>query len=129
MRTHIAEVWRESAWLAVGTDRAKSADWRRRVVEELMIPSSPYVSALSQTGDMRSRADFLDQGRELIAEAVDRLLKSGAPGGQALQVAPDSTCRCRRLEDRGADPRGASGGSTLSRTARDRRPLNAALDL
>lgn len=96
MRTHIAEVpARESAGLAAVTDRAKLADWRRQVVEELMTPSSPYVVALRQTGDMRARADFLDQWRELIAEAVDRLLKSGAPGARL--------CTSRRTGDVGVD--------------------------
>ncbi|WP_427168902.1 hypothetical protein ACQF4J_47645 (plasmid) [Streptomyces sp. C1-1] len=130
MRTHIAEVLaRESACLAVVTDRAKLADWRRRVVEELMTPSSPYVLALRQTGDLRARADFLDQWRELIAEAVDRLLKSGAPGG--------GLCTSHRTRQAGADAQkiavlilaALQGGSTLSRIARDPRPLNAALDL
>ncbi|MBY8346121.1 hypothetical protein LXH13_39175 [Streptomyces spinosirectus] len=130
MRTHIAEVpARESAGLAAVTDRAKLADWRRQVVEELMTPSSPYVVALRQTGDMRARADFLDQWRELIAEAVDRLLKSGAPGARL--------CTSRRTGDVGVDARkivvlilaALQGGSTLSRIAPDARPLNAALDL
>lgn len=129
MKTHIAEVLaRESAGLAVVTDRAKLADWRRRVVEELMTPSSPYVVALRQTGDIRARADFLDQWRELIAEAVDRLLTSDAPGGRRTS---------RATGDVDVDAQkiavlilaALQGGSTLSRIARDPRPLNAALDL
>ncbi|MFE7169864.1 hypothetical protein [Streptomyces sp. NPDC057616] len=130
MRTHSAEVLaRESAGLAVVTDRATLADWRRRVIEELMTPSSPYVVALSQTGDIRARADFLDQWRELIAEAVDRLLESAAPGGRLR------TSHRTRHADVDAQKMAVlilaalQGGSTLSRIARDPRPLNAALDL
>ncbi|MFI6567199.1 hypothetical protein [Streptomyces sp. NPDC050534] len=130
MRTHIAKVLaRESACLAMVTDRAKLADWKRRVVEELMTPSSPYVLALRQTGDMRVRVDFLDQWRELIAEAVDRVLKSGAPEGrhrgshQTRHVDVDAQKIAVLILA------ALQGGSTLSRIARDPRPLNAALDL
>jgi hypothetical protein len=130
MRTHIAEVLaRESACLAAVTDGAKLAAWRRRVVKELMTPSSPYQLALRQTDDVHARADFLDQWRELIAETVDRLLQSGTAGGRHCM-----SDRTRRVE---VDARkiallilaALQGGSTLSRIARDPRPLNAALDL
>ncbi|WCD94223.1 hypothetical protein PGH47_00580 [Streptomyces sp. HUAS 31] len=130
MRTHFAEVLaRESACLAMVTDRAELVGWRRRVVEELMTPSSPYALALRQTCDMRARADFLDQWRELIAETVERLVRSGTTGDR----------RSTSDQDRGVDVdaqktavlilAALQGGCALSRIAQDPRPLNAALDL
>lgn len=129
MRTHFAEVLaRESACLAGVTDGAKLAGWRRRVVEELMTPRSPYVFALGQTGDGAERADFLDRWRELIAETLDRL-QSGATG--------DAHCSSGQTRRADVDPQKTAvlilaalhGGSTLSRIAKDPWPLNAALDL
>jgi hypothetical protein len=126
MRTHIAEVLaRESACLAGVTDGAKLASWRRRVIKELMTPRSPYVMALRQTGDASDRADFLDRWCELIAEALERLLQSGAtgdahcPSGQTVDAQKTAVLILAAL----------LGGSTLSTIAQDPRPLNAALDL
>jgi hypothetical protein len=132
MTTHFAEVLaRESACLAGVTDRAELAAWRRRVVEELMTPSSPYVSALHQPDDLRARAAFLDQWRELIAEAVDRLLRSGPGPTRDRRGMPDQPCGVDADAQKIAVLILAAlqGGSTLSRIARDPRPLNAALDL
>jgi hypothetical protein len=127
MRAPFSEVLaRESASLARVTDEAKLACWRRRVVDELMTPGSPYALALRPTGDMLDRADFLDRWRSLIAEAVDR---SRAPEG-ANRFSAQS-------QRRGVDAQEAAmlilaalhGGTTLSHVAQDPRPLNAALDL
>ncbi|MFI9797120.1 hypothetical protein [Streptomyces sp. NPDC052302] len=130
MRTHIAEVLaRESAALAMVTDSAELAGWRRQVVEELTTPSSPYALAMRETSDVRARADFLDQWRELIAETIGRLVRSRATDGE------------RQASDRSREADSCAqatavlilaalqGGSTLSRIARDPRPLDAALDL
>ena len=98
MRTHFAEVLaRESACLAEVTTGAMLASWRRRVVEELMTPRSPYVLALQQSGDVPDRADFLDQWRELIAETLDRLLQSSATR--------DAPCPFRRAHGAMSTPR------------------------
>lgn len=130
MRPPFSEVLaRESASLARVTDQAKLAAWRRRVVEELMTPDSPYALALRATGDMPARAAFLDRWRNLIAKAVDRLPQSRAPEGPNA-----SSAQSRR---RGVDAQEAAmlilaalhGGNTLSQVAQDPRPLNAALDL
>jgi hypothetical protein len=129
MRTHFAEVLaREGAYLAGVTDGTMLAGWRRHVVEELMTPRTPYALALRQTGDVPDRADFIDRWRGLIAEAVDRLLQSGATGN-----AP-----CSSSQAPGADVDAQKtavlilaalhGGSTLSQLAQDPRPLNVALD-
>lgn len=130
MSTHFAEVLaRESACLAGVTDGAKLADWRRRVVEELMTPRSPYVSALRQTGDVPGRADFLDRWRELLAETVDRLLRSGTTGdtrsssGQTRRTDVDAQKTALLILA------ALHGGSTLSQITKDPWPLNAALDL
>ncbi|MEW9531819.1 hypothetical protein [Microbispora sp. NPDC049125] len=130
MRTHFAEVLaRESACLAGVTDGAKLAGWRRRVVEEIMTPLSPYASALRQTGDIPERADFLDRWRELIAETVDRLLQSGATGdthsfsGQTRRADVDAQKTAVLILA------ALHGGSTLSQITEDPWPLNAALDL
>ncbi|WP_147943632.1 hypothetical protein OHB01_10175 [Microbispora hainanensis] len=130
MRTHFAEVLaRESVCLAAVTNGAKLAGWRRRVVEELMTPRSPYALALRQAGDGAERADFLDRWRELITETLDRLLRSGSTG--------DTHCSSGQTRKADADPRKTAvlilaalhGGSTLSQIAKDPWPLNAALDL
>jgi hypothetical protein len=128
MRTHFAEVLaRESAYLARVADRAMLAGWRRRVVEELMTPQSPYVLALRQTGDVPDRADFLDRWRWLIAEMVDRLLQSGKG---------DTLCSSAQAPRADVDAQKTAvlilaalhGGSILSRVAKDPGPLDAALD-
>ena len=129
MRAYFAEVLaRERACLAGITDRAMMVSWRRRVVEELMTPQSPYALALRQTGDVRDRAEFLDQWCELLAEAVGRL-QTGATR--------DTPCASPEGPRADVDARKAAvlilaalhGGSTLSQLAQDPRPLNAALDL
>jgi hypothetical protein len=130
MKAHFSEVLaRERASLARVTSRAELACWRRRMVDELMTPGSPYVLALRPTGDMLDRADFLQSWRRLIAEAVARL---GRP--DASQSPRRSTERSQRC---GVDAQEAAmlilaalqGGSTLSQVAQDPWPLNAALDL
>jgi hypothetical protein len=84
MRTHFAEVLaRESTCLAGVTDGAKLAGWRRRVVEELMTPRSPYALALRQIGmslrtvatkTRRWRADRFSSTAEETAAANSRTL-------------------------------------------------------
>ncbi|WP_036324962.1 hypothetical protein, partial [Microbispora sp. ATCC PTA-5024] len=129
MRTHFAEVLaRESKCLAEVTDEAKLAGWRRRVVEELMTPLSPYVLAMRQTGDVPDRADFLDRWCELIAETIDRLLQSGTAGG----THPSSKSRRADVDAQKTAVliiAALHGGSTLSQISKDPWPLNAALDL
>jgi hypothetical protein len=134
MSTHFAEVLaRERACLAGVTDRAQLANWRRRVVEELMTPRSPYVSALRQTGDLLDRADFLGRWRRLIAEMVDRLLQSES----ALDTDCPGASSSARSGTGGVDAQETAvlilaalhGGSTLSQVAQSPWPLNAALDL
>lgn len=130
MRTYFTEVLaRERACLAEVTDRTMLADWRRGVVKELMTPQSPYVLALRQTGSVRDRADFLDGWRGLISGTVDRLLQSGATGGTLCSSAqsPNSDVDVQRIAV--LILAALHGGSTLSRLARDPRPLNDALDL
>ncbi|MGO4248454.1 hypothetical protein AB4Y87_14675 [Paenarthrobacter sp. RAF54_2] len=130
MRTYFGEVLaRERVHLAGITDRAMLTSWRHRIVEELMTPQSPYALALRQTGDVRDRSDFLDQWRELLAEALDRLLRSGVMRG--------NPCPSPRGPKSDVDPQKTAvlilaalhGGSTLSQIAQDPLPLNAALDL
>lgn len=129
MRTHFAEVLaREGAYLARVTDGTMLAGWRRHVVAELMTPRTPYALALRQTGDVPDRADFIDRWRGLIAEAVDRLLQSGATG--------NTPCPSSQAPGVDVDAQKAAvlilaalhGGSTLSQLAQDPRPLNVALD-
>jgi hypothetical protein len=130
MRTPYAEVLAsENASLSGITDRAMLAGWRHRIVEELMTPRSPYVLALQQTDDACERADFLDQWRELIAKTVARLLRCGstvdAPWHPARAPSADVDAQRTAVLILAA----LHGGSTLSQLSRDRRPLNAALDL
>ncbi|MGW3345967.1 hypothetical protein ACWDA3_21870 [Nonomuraea rubra] len=130
MTTHFAEVLaRESASLSGVTDRAKLAGWRRRVVKELMTPRSPYVLALQKSGDVPERADLLDRWRELIAEALDRLLQSGAAGNSRCSSAQTSRADVDAQKTAVLILAALCGGSTLSQIARDPWPLNAALDM
>ena len=134
MRKHFTQVLdRERAALAEVTDRSKLVRWRRRVVEELMTPESPYVLALRQTGDARDRADFLGQWRELIAGTVDRLVQS-----EIIRDAmePSASLSARSRGDRVNAQETAvlilaalHGGCALSQVAQDPWPLDAALDL
>lgn len=134
MRTHFAEVLaREEASLAKVTHVAGLAHWRRRVVQELMDPRSPYVLALRQTGEVRDRADFLGRWRSLIAAMVDRLLHSRAEEHTACAAGqpPAQSHQADRAAQETAVLILAAlhGGSTLSQVTQDPWPLNAALDL
>lgn len=105
------------------------ACWRRRIVDELMTPRSPYLLALQPTDDVPERADFLDRWRELIAEMVDRLVQSGTTV-DALWPTADATKVDVDVQKTAVLILAAlHGGSTLSRLVQDPRPLNAALDL
>jgi hypothetical protein len=130
MRTHFTEVLaRERACLTEVSTGGMLAGWRRRIVEELMTPRSPYFLALQRSRDVPERAEFLDQWRELIAETLDRLLQSS--------TMRDTPCPLRRAPGIDVDAQRTAvlilaalhGGSTLSRIAEDARPLDAALDL
>ena len=130
MRTHFAEVLaRESACLAEVTDGATLTGWRRRVVGELMTPSSTYALALRPTDDPTDRAYFLSRWRGLIEEAVDRLLQAG--------TTRDPNCAAPRAQSNDVDPHKTAvlilaalhGGSALSQIAQNPWPLNAALDI
>jgi hypothetical protein len=130
MKTHFADVLaRESACLAGVTDGAKLSDWRRRVVNELMMPHSPYALALRQEGDPCERADFLSRWRELIAETVDRLLNSPSHGNLDCSSAQAGTGEVDAQQTAVLILAALHGGSTLSQVAQDPWPLNAALDL
>ncbi|GAA1647460.1 hypothetical protein GCM10009733_050710 [Nonomuraea maheshkhaliensis] len=130
MTTHFAEVLaRESASLSGVTDRAKLARWRRRVVKELMTPQSPYVLALRRSGDLPERADLLDRWCALIAETLDRLLRSGAAGDSLCPSAQTSRANIDVQKTAVLILAALHGGSTLSQIARDPWPLNAALDI
>jgi hypothetical protein len=130
MRTHFAEVLaRESASLAGVTDGAKLASWRRRVVQELMTPQSPYVLALRQPGDVPDRADFLCRWRGLIAETIDRLLPSDTTGDTDCSSAQSPRADVDAQETAVLILAALHGGSTLSQVAQDPWPLNAALDV
>ena len=134
MRAHFAEVLaRERACLAGVTDGAQLASWRRRVVQELMTPQSPYVSALRQTRDVPGRADFLGRWRRLIAETVERLQQSEGTLDKNCPGAPSSarsrTGRVDAQETAVLILAALHGGSTLSQVAQSPWPLNAALDL
>ena len=130
MRIHFAEVLaRESACLAGVTTGGMLVCWRRRVVEELMTPRSPYVLALQQSGDLADRADFLDRWRELIAETVDRLVQSAATKDTHWPSARAPTADVDAHRTAVLILAALHGGSTLSQITQDPRPLNAALDL
>jgi hypothetical protein len=131
MRTHFAEVLAlESVRLAGVTDAVQLAGWRRRVVEELMTPRSPYVLALRETGDLSDRAEFISRWRGLIAATLERLSRSRS-------TSPSSACSAGRSRATDLDTHRSAvlilaalhGGSALSQVTRDPSPLNAALDL
>ena len=129
MRTPFSEVLaRESASLARVVDDTTLACWRRRVVEELMRPDSPYGIAMRPIGDVDDRADFLRRWRRLIAEAIDRLLRSRTPGTPS-SAEPAQLCDVDAQEAAMLILAALHGGSTLSQLVQNPRPLNAALDL
>lgn len=130
MKAHYAEVLaRESACLAEIVDEVMLARWRRRIVDELMVPRSPYALALQQSEDVVERAEFLDRWRGLIAEAVDRLVRS-----RTMADAEWLSVHGRKID---VDAQKSAvlvlaailGGTTLSQLAQDSRPLDAALEL
>lgn len=126
MRDHFAEVLaRERACLDGVTNGSMLAAWGHGVIGELLVAQSPYALALHPTDEVTDRADFLDRWRELIAETVDRLVRSGVasgtPGAPAADIDGDSTA----VLVLGA----LHGGSILCRVAQDPWPLDAALDL
>lgn len=135
MGEHFAEVLaREEASLAKVTHVAGLAHWRRRVVQELMDPHSPYVLALRQTGEVHDRADFLGRWRTLIAKMVDRLLHSQATATghtlcAAVRPSPFRQADVAAQETAVLILAALHGGSILSQVAQDPWPLNAALDL
>jgi hypothetical protein len=129
MQTHFARVLAdESVSLAAVTDASKLAEWRHRVVKEVMTPRSPYAMALRQPGDVRERAEFLARWRDLIADAIGRVLRSHEPapsngslgrGDEAVDSQKNAVLILAALH----------GGCTLSHVAQDQWPLNAALDI
>lgn len=130
MRTHFTEVLaRASDCLARVTDEAKLTGWRRRVVEELMTPRSPYALALRQTGDAPERDDFLGRWRGLIAEAVDRLLQARTTEGTNGSASQARSNGVDAQETAVLILAALHGGSTLSHVAKDPWPLNAALEI
>jgi hypothetical protein len=120
MTTYFMEVLaRETMSLAAVTDAASLGQWRSALVDELTTAQSPYAKVLRQEGELRDRAAFLDQWRDLIAAAVDRVVKSDPAARADADVQKTAMLILAALH----------GGSVLSRVAKDRRPLNAALDL
>ena len=129
MQAHFARVLaHESVSLAAVTDASTLAEWRYRVVKEVMTPRSPYAIALRQPGDVHGRAEFLARWRDLIADAIGRLLRPREPASAGC---------CPGRGDEAADPQKTAvlilaalhGGCTLSHVAQDHWPLDAALDI
>jgi hypothetical protein len=130
MTTYFAEVLAtEDAALAEVDDCAGMLCWRHRVTGEVMKPESPYACALRQTTTVAAGREFLVAWRQMLASAVDRVLRSGAP--------PESGPAATR--SRGLEPdaerlavlilAALHGGGTLSRVEGDPAPLDAALDI
>ena len=142
MRTHFRNVLaRERARLGGVTNSSGLEAWRRGVVEELMNPQSPYALALRSQGEAPGRAKFLAEWRQLITEALDRVLLSTGrhepnrtTAGRAAATAAFST---GAPPSTGVETEKAAvlilaalhGGSTLSQISQDPWPLTAALDL
>ncbi|SFD00331.1 hypothetical protein SAMN04487968_1205 [Nocardioides terrae] len=119
----------ESVCLAAVTDGATLAEWRHRVVKEVMTPQSPYAIALRQAGDVRDRAEFLARWRQLIADAIARVVpcaaarpSDGATGESGPAVVDPQRTAVLILA-------ALHGGCTLSQLAQDQWPLDAALDV
>src|SRR3954464_6144357 len=130
MTTYFAEVLAiEGAALAQVRDRAGMTCWRRRVVRELLRPETPYAFALRGAIDGHAGREFLVAWRELLAAAVDRVLRSGD--------SPEAGSVAAQGQAGGADAERLAvlilaalhGGGTLSRVAEDPAPLDAALDI
>lgn len=126
MQAHFAEVLnREAACLTAVNYVAALMSWCGGLVEELMSPRSPYVKALRPTGDLADRGVFLDRWRDLIAEAVDRILPSSATDNS---VYPEPRVDIDSQRTAVLILAVLHGGSILSQVAQDAGPLNAALE-
>lgn len=109
---------RETSALAAVGDAAGFAQWRRRLVGEVLAPGSPYALVLRTDGAEHERAVFLDRWSDLLTAAVARVLAAAPTRGQ---VNPRELAMLILAA--------VHGGSILSRVARDPGPLQAALDL
>ena len=118
---------------AVG-DRMQLAEWRDRVVKEVLTPGSPYVFALRTNPDVQERAEFLARWRELIADAIGRVIshEKARPRSTTPTVEP-----IHHSYDALGEPEKIAvlilaalhGGCTLSHVAQSQWPLDAALDI
>jgi hypothetical protein len=130
LRTDFAEVLaRETASLGAVTNSAGLHRWRQQVVDELLAPQSAYVVALRQTGDPAERARFVERWRQLIAQAIDRVLGDRADGDTDHLTGRPVTGESDAQRIAVLVLAALHGGGTWSRVTRDPRPLNAALDL
>lgn len=135
MKSHFAQVLaNENECLTTLTDRAQLAEWRDRVVKEVMTPRSPYALALRNTRDVQERAEFLSRWRELIAGAIGRILSHDEPRSRSTKPTVEPV---HPADNAPAEPQKIAvlilaalhGGCTLSHVAQGQWPLDAALDI
>lgn len=120
MKASFADVLAQEVSVLAGvTDTAGLARWRRRLVEQVISPQSPYATVVQQVGDPRERAAFLDRWRDLIASALGRLHAADALACAEIDVQQAAVSILAALY----------GGAVLSRVAKDVRPLHVSLDL
>ena len=128
MKAYFAEVLAcEAIGLAGVTDGKSLIEWRRCLVEKLMVPHSPYAKAMRQTTDDSGRSDFLHEWHDLIVAAVGRLRSNAGAVSERSDHVESSPCEAQRTAV--LILAALYGGSVLSQISGDPRHLDAALDL
>jgi hypothetical protein len=116
----------EERWLATVSRSGDFADWRSRVIREVMDHRSPYALALHRGHGATRQNEFLQSWQALIAQTLERITPGRDTGdGSAAASAgpghPDSLAI--------AILAALHGGATLSWLAQDVWSLEAALDI
>jgi hypothetical protein len=135
MKSQFAQVLaNENEWLTAVSDRTQLAEWRDRVVKEVMTPGSPYALALRTSRDVQERAEFLSRWRELIAGAIGRIFsqeqarpRSTTPTGEPAHDTDGGPGEPQKIAV--LILAALHGGCTLSHVTQDQWPLDAALDI
>jgi hypothetical protein len=120
MKAAFAEVLaEETTALAAVADTGSLDRWRRTLVDRATSPSPAYAKVLRPEGDPRDRAVFLDRWRDLIAEALARVVAADAEGSAQIDTRQMAVSILAALH----------GGTILSRLAKDAGPLEVSVGL
>lgn len=116
----------EERWLATVSRSGDFADWRSRVIREVMDHRSPYALALHRGHGAARQGEFLRSWQALIAQTLERITP-GCSSGDGSAAASVESGRPDNLAI--AILATLHGGATLSWLAQDVWSLEAALDI